>query len=167
MGLWDKLNGTKYPGGDIAPRPAVDVQAALLALNRPDLPYVVRDGAAEGADLVAEWRLTEPAWQAFFANRQLSRRIRIRMRLVPADHEVRVVQEHWKVNWVGGVPVSKEYGRGPVKTTSQRWTVGRGEEGGLEVAETFRFDSAELTDPLQNTVLAAGWTWRGVVFGKL
>lgn len=33
--------------------------------------------------------------------------------------------------------------------------------------ETFRFDSAELRDPLQNTVLKWGWTWRGVVFGKL
>lgn len=26
---------------------------------------------------------------------------------------------------------------------------------------------AHLRDPLQNAVLKAGWTWRGVVFGKL
>ncbi|MFD5796542.1 hypothetical protein ACFWIO_24040 [Streptomyces diastatochromogenes] len=33
--------------------------------------------------------------------------------------------------------------------------------------EAFRFDSAELRGPLRNTVLKSGWTWRGVVFGRL
>jgi hypothetical protein len=35
------------------------------------------------------------------------------------------------------------------------------------VTETFRFDSAQLREPLRATVLKSGWTWRGVVFGKL
>jgi hypothetical protein len=165
MGFLDKLNGTKRPSDDVTPQPVENVRAALLGLNGPDVPYVVRDGAPEGADLVAEWRLMEPAWRSVFAEARLSRRIRIRMRLVPADHEVRALDEQWKVNWVGGVPISKEYGRGPVKTTSREWTIGRGAEGGLEMTETFRFDSAEMKDPLQHAVLDAGWTWRGVVFG--
>ncbi|WP_309237757.1 hypothetical protein [Streptomyces albidus (ex Kaewkla and Franco 2022)] len=127
----------------------------------------MRDGAEEGADLVAEWRLTEPAWRTFFASTQLGRRIRIRMRIMPGDHEIRALDEQWKIKWVGGVPVSQEYGRGPVKTVSKEWTLGRGAEGGLEVTETFSFDSSDLKDPLRNTVLTAGWTWRGVVFGRL
>ncbi|MDH6544331.1 hypothetical protein M2167_006898 [Streptomyces sp. SPB4] len=28
---------------------------------------------------------------------------------------------------------------------------------------TFRFDSRDMKDPLRDTVLAAGWTWRGVL----
>ncbi|MFD8288960.1 hypothetical protein ACFV2B_12195 [Streptomyces lavendulae] len=27
----------------------------------------------------------------------------------------------------------------------------------------FRFDSRDMKDPLRDTVLAAGWTWRGVL----
>ncbi|MFV0134699.1 hypothetical protein ACLGIH_15920 [Streptomyces sp. HMX87] len=42
-----------------------------------------------------------------------------------------------------------------------------GDSGRLEATETFRFDGAELRDPLRNAVLESGWAWRGVVFGKL
>ncbi|WP_431983108.1 hypothetical protein [Streptomyces qinglanensis] len=168
MGLFDKLNGTKHPSSDVPPQPAEDVKSMLLGLNGPDVPYVVRYGADEGAHLVAEWRLMEPAWQSFFASTQMSRRIRIRMRLDSGNHEVRALDEQWKIQWVEGVPVSREYGRGPVNQKSVRWTIGRKEGGrGLEVTETFRFDSAELKEPLRNTVLKAGWTWRGVSLGKL
>jgi len=163
MGIFDKLTGTKRPGSDVPAQSVADLRAALLGLNGPDVPYVVRDGAPEGVDLVAEWRLDEPAWQSFFARSQLSRRIRIRMLFVPKDRVVRALDEQWKVDWVEGVPVSKEYGRGPVNQKSVHWSVGRGKGGGFEVEETFRFDSADLKDPLRNSVLTAGWTWRGVV----
>ncbi|MFE5022543.1 hypothetical protein ACFRAO_04195 [Streptomyces sp. NPDC056656] len=57
MGLFDKLTGTRYPDAGVIPRPAGEVRAALLAINGPDVPYVVRNGTpAEGADLVAESR---------------------------------------------------------------------------------------------------------------
>ncbi|WP_432096997.1 hypothetical protein [Streptomyces sp. bgisy100] len=167
MRFLDKLSGTKRPGSNVTPQPTEDLKAMLLSLNGPDVPYVVRYGAQEGAHLVAEWRLMESAWQTYFARSQLSRRIRIRMRFVPGKREVRALDEQWKIKWVGGVPVSYEYGRGPVNQKSYRWTIGRGKEGGLEVTETFRFDSSELKDPLRDTVIKAGWTWRGVTLGKL
>lgn len=34
-------------------------------------------------------------------------------------------------------------------------------------ADALRFDSARLREPLRDTVLESGWTWRPVVFGKL
>ncbi|MGW5202234.1 hypothetical protein [Streptomyces spiralis] len=92
------------------------------------------------------------------------------MRLVHKDHEVRVLEEQWQVSRVGTptrLEVSSEYTRGPSRTVSREWTSGRGESGGLEATETFRFDGAQLRDPLRNTVPASGWTWRGVVLGKL
>ncbi|MFF4350180.1 hypothetical protein [Streptomyces sp. NPDC001530] len=170
MGLFDKLTGTKHPSSGVAPCSAEEVRAALLGLNQPDVPYVVRDGAPEGAELVAEWRISEPAWQTFFARTQVSRVLQVRMRLVPADHEVRALDRQWEVTWVGGTPrlsLSAEYSRGPAKTVSRQWTVGRGAGGGLEATETFRFDSSEMKDPLRDAVLGAGWTWRGAVFGRL
>ncbi|MFD5157636.1 hypothetical protein ACFWMJ_06125 [Streptomyces hawaiiensis] len=170
MHLFDKLTGTVRPADGVAPRPAEEVRAALLGLARPDLPYVIRDGAAEGADVVAEWRTAEPAWQTLFVRSWLTRAVRFRMRLDREDHEVRVVEEGREVTRVGDPPrlrISGQYTRGPDRTVSRHYTVGRGESGRLEATETFRFDGAELRDPLRDVVLTAGWTWRSVVFGRL
>ncbi|MER6028708.1 hypothetical protein [Streptomyces sp. NPDC001851] len=167
MGFFDLFTGTKRPKGGVAPRSAQEVRAALLAINRPDLPYVVRAGAAEGSELVAEWRIRDPAWHAFFARTQVSRTIQIRMRLVPESHEVRALDRQWEVNWIGGTPrltLSAEQSRGQARTVSRRWTVERGADGRLQTTEEFLFDSAELKTPLQEAVLSAGWTWRGVLF---
>lgn len=170
MGLLDKLTGTKRPDDGVTPRSAEEVRTALLSLNRPDVPYLIRDGAADDADLVAEWRMAEPAWQTLFIESQLTRAVRIRMRLVQEDHEVRALEEQWEVTRVGNPPrleISSEYSRGPDRTVSRRWTIERGDSGRLEATETFRFDSADLRNPLRDAVLKSGWTWRGLVFGKL
>ncbi|MEV2217923.1 hypothetical protein AB0H86_41950 [Streptomyces sp. NPDC050997] len=170
MGLFDKLTGTKHPDNGVAPRSAAEVRKALLGLNQPDVPYVIRDGAAKGADLVAEWRMAEPAWQAIFIESQLTRAVRIRMRLVQEDHEVRALEEGWEVTRVGNPPkfkISGSYSRGPDRTVSRHYRVERGESGRLEATETFRFNGADLRNPLEDAVLQSGWTWRGVIFGKL
>ncbi|MEU1479247.1 hypothetical protein [Streptomyces sp. NPDC005760] len=170
MGLFDKLTGTRHPADDVVPASAAEVRTALLGLNRPDLPYVIRDGAPEEADLVAEWRLAEPTWQGFFLKSQLSRAVRIRMRLDHEDHEVRALEEGWEVSRVGNPPtlkISSRYTRGPSRTISTHRRIQEGENGTLEATETFRFDSSDLLTPLRDTVLKCGWTWRGVVFGTL
>jgi len=170
MGLFDKLTGTKHAIDGVTPSSAEEVRAALLRLNRPDVPYVIREGSADDADLVAEWRVTEPAWQTIFVASQLARAVRFRMRLVPESHEVRVLEEAWEITRVGNPPrleIGKAYSRGPSRTVSRRYTVNHGDNGHLEATETFHFDSAELRNPVQNTVLKSGWTWRGVIFGKL
>jgi hypothetical protein len=168
MGLFDKLTGTQHPPVGVVP--AEELRAALLGLNEPDVPYVVRYGGGEGCDLLAEWRLTEPAWQHVFVQSQISHAVRIRMRLDRKEHEVRALEEQWEVRRVGTptrLEVTSAYTRGPSRTISRSGTIGRGENGRLEVTETFRFDSAQLREPLRATVLKSGWTWRGVVFGKL
>jgi hypothetical protein len=114
--------------------------------------------------------MLEPAWQTFFARNQVSRVFQVRMRLVPEKNEVRSLDQQYEVTWVGGTPrlsVSAEVQRGQVRTVSKQWTLGGGEDGGLEATETFSFDSSELKNPLHDAVLGAGWTWRGVITGKL
>ncbi|WP_330302390.1 MULTISPECIES: hypothetical protein [unclassified Streptomyces] len=168
MGLFDKLTGTKRPSEGVAPRSAEDVRAALLGLGGPDVPYAVRNGiSSEGADLVAELRIRDPAWRTFFVRTQVSRTLKIRMRLVPATHEVRALDEQWEVTWVGDTPRlarSREYGRGQVTTVSRDWTVERGADGRPRMTEVSHFDPAGMKAPLRDAVLGAGWTWRGVVF---
>ncbi|MFB7849620.1 hypothetical protein ACFC34_21600 [Streptomyces sp. NPDC056053] len=173
MGLFDKLTGTRRPVDGVVPLPAHEVRAALLALGGPDVPWLVRDGAAEDADLVAEWRILEPAWRSFFLRTQVVELLRIRLRLVPDRREVRAVDRMWQVTWAGDVPrlaLSAEAARGRVSTRSRNWTIGRGEDGeggDSGPAEVFRADGSDLKDPVRDAVLAAGWTWRGVAFGKL
>ncbi|WP_407835336.1 hypothetical protein ACE1OC_01115 [Streptomyces sp. DSM 116496] len=170
MGLFDKLTGTRHPDRGVAPRSAEEVRATLLGLFAADAPYVVRGGAPEGADLVAEWRIQEPAWHTFFARTQVSRVLQIRLRLDAAAREVRSVDRQFDVTWLGDTPrlaLSAEAARGQVTTVSRRWKVERDADGGLGATEVFRFDNSDLKDPLREAVLAAGWTWRGVAFGKL
>ncbi|MFG3256801.1 hypothetical protein [Streptomyces sp. NPDC048172] len=169
MGLFDKLTGTKRPSPGIEPLPDEDLLDALLALNGPDVPFLVREGTvAEGADVVAELRAEDPAWRTFFVRTQLTWDIKTRIRLVPERNEARALDEQWKVSWVGDPPRMvrmKEYSRGPSTRVSREWTIGRGESGRVEATEVHRFDSREMRDPLRNTVLDAGWTWRGVIMG--
>ncbi|MFH9198033.1 hypothetical protein ACH4KT_11370 [Streptomyces anulatus] len=170
MGFFDMLTGTRRPEAGMAPRSAEELRTALLGLNRPDVPYVIGDGAAHGADLVAEWRIAEPAWQHIFVQSQLTHAIRIRMRLAEDVPEVRAVEESWEVTRVGNPPrlqASATYTRGAGRTISRQYTLQRGENGRLEATESFSFDSAQLTGPLRDTALESGWTWRGVIFGKL
>ncbi|MEV0282338.1 hypothetical protein AB0I22_39070 [Streptomyces sp. NPDC050610] len=170
MDLFDKLTGTRRPSHGVVPRSPAEIRTELLGLNRPDTPYLVRYGAPEGTDLVAEWRILEPAWHTFFARTQVGLALQVQMRLVAANHEVRALDRQWEVAWAGSTPrltLSADSSRGQVATTSRRWTIGRGSDGGLEATEAFRFDNSVLKKALQDAALGAGWTWRGVATGKL
>ncbi|MEU3772329.1 hypothetical protein AB0F11_03750 [Streptomyces sp. NPDC032472] len=167
MGLFDKLTGTRHPDGGVAPRPAAEVREALLAVGGADKPYVVRNARpAEKADLVAEWRVLEPAWRNFFLTSRLDRTLKIRLRLVADKREVRALDEQLEVSWIGDTPrivVSAEASRGQVSTVSKRWTIEKGPDGRRGLTEDFSFDTSDLKDPLREAVLGAGWTWRGVL----
>lgn len=162
MGLLDRLNGTRHPAPGTVPRPADDVRAALLAVATADTPYDVRDGAPEGVDVVAEWRVREPGVGRAGSGR-VDRRLQIRMRLVPADHEVRALDLLWEVTSVGGGKrrtTGAGHSWGNVTAVSRQWTLERGPTGRLRLTETFGFDSSALKNPLRDAVLAAGWTDR-------
>ncbi|MBC2869821.1 hypothetical protein [Streptomyces mexicanus] len=170
MGLFDKLTGTRRPPEGVPAVTGEELRAALVGLNAPEVPFVVRYGGGEQCDLLAEWRLTEPAWQQVFVRSQMSHAVRIRMRLDHKEHEVRALEEQWELSRAGtptGLRMTSEYTRGPSRTVSRQWTIGRRDGARLEATETFRFDSAQMREPLRDTVLRSGWTWRGVVFGKL
>ncbi|MFJ3302222.1 hypothetical protein ACIPSA_03715 [Streptomyces sp. NPDC086549] len=135
MGLFDRLTGTKYPESGVTPRASTEVRAALLALNGPDVPWVVRNATAkEGGDLVAVWEVPE-----------LRLTLKTQMRLVSAKHELRTIDEQWRAR-----PGRREYSRGQVTAV---WHYGERE-----------FRTADMKGPLRNVVLGAGWIWRGAMF---
>lgn len=92
------------------------------------------------------------------------------MRLDREDHEVRALEESWAVERFGNPPrirVTSQYTRGPGRTVSGYRRIQDGDDGRLEAREYFRFDSSQLRAPLRDSVVKLGWTWRGVVFGRL
>ncbi|MBT2457699.1 hypothetical protein [Streptomyces sp. ISL-86] len=149
--LFDKWMGTKYPYSGVTPLPAAEVRYALLALNGPDVPFTVRNGTPkEGADLVAECRIPK-----------LGLTLKTRMRLIPAAREVRALDERWETG--SHEHSGARYGRGQATTVYKEWEFKEGPDGRRRMVETFRFDTRAIKDPLRNTVLGSGWTWRGVM----
>ena len=73
MGLLDMFTGSKGPAAGAAKIPASDLRTALLALNRDTSPWIVRDGAPENCDLVAEWKIVDARWYEIFAKASRSK----------------------------------------------------------------------------------------------
>jgi hypothetical protein len=170
MGLFDWLTGTKRPQAGVAPKSAAEVRAALLAVNRPTAPFIVRDGAPEQVDLVAEWRIVEATWYEIIAKAGLTKVFKVLMRFDPAEHEVRAVDQEWSVEWRAGVPnltLTAEAFRGQKTEFSFGTAYAFTEKGEFGQVYNYKFSTSEIKPPLQDAVTAAGWTWRGVAFAKL
>jgi hypothetical protein len=170
MGLFDWLTGTKRPQAGVAPKSAAEVRAALLAVNRPTAPFTVRDGAPERVDLVAEWRIVDAKWYEIFAKAGLTKVFKVLMRLDPAKHEVRAVDQEWSVEWRAGVPnlaLAAEAFRGQKAEIEFGTAYAFTEQGEFGQVYNYKFSTRELKPPLQDAVTASGWTWRGVAFAKL
>jgi hypothetical protein len=170
MGMFDWLTGTKKPQAGIAPRSPEEVRAALLAVNRPTAPFVVRDGGPEQVDVVAEWRIVDATWYEIFAKAGLSKAFKVLMRIDPSKGEVRAVDQQWSVEWVAGVPnLSLSVGGSRGQKTEVSWGTAYAftEQGEYGQVYKYNFSSRELKLPLREAVTGAGWVWRGVAFGKL
>lgn len=170
MGLFDFITGSKSPAAGIAKQPAATLRTALLALNRESAPWQVRDGAPEGVDLVAEWKIVDARWYEIFAKASLTKIFKVLMKLDETKGEVRAVDQEWTVEWRAGVPalsLSAEAFRGQKVEMSFGTAIGFRENFSPGVIYDYRFTTAEIKTPLQETALANGWRWQGVAFGKL
>ncbi|MFJ2824360.1 hypothetical protein ACIO7M_25050 [Streptomyces toxytricini] len=163
--LRDKWMGTLHADPGAQALPTQELRAALLALNGTGVPFGVRE-AGGGVDLIAEWRYLEPATGSGLRREQVERTVRISMRLLAKDREVRAADEQWTVTRAGPAPgrtVSKGHSKGPVRWGQKEWTYEKGPDGrrrkvvGFDVSIT-----RDMKDPLRKAVVGAGWTWRGV-----
>ena len=171
MGFFDFFTGRKAPAPGTPQAPAADLRAALLDINRATAPFEVREGGAEGADLVAEWRIVDAKWFEIFAKAGLKKGAQVLLRLDDATGEVRNVQRDFTVEWRAGLPhlgFSAERFRG--QKTEISFGTGfafREEDLGFGKVYEYRFKTAELVGPLQEVTAKLGWTWRPVAFGRL
>jgi hypothetical protein len=170
VGLLDRLRGVKRPPPGVTAKTADEVKAALHALNRSTAPFTVHECPEGKADVVAEWKICDATWYELFAKAGLEKIFKVLMKIDADKAEVRAVDQEWTVEWRGGVPrlsESVEAFRGQSKEIEfgQAYAYTETLESGP--VYRYKFQTSELKGQLQDAVTGAGWTWRGVSFGKL
>ena len=170
MGLFDWLTGTKAAPAGVERQPVSELRTRLLAVNRDTAPFTVRDGAPEGVDLVAEWKIVEARWYEIFAKAGLEKAFKVLMKFDEANGEVRAVDQEWEVAWRAGIPelsLAASGFRGQKKEISFGTAYAFREDLSYGQVYEYRFNTKELKTPLIEAAQQAGWGWRGVSFGKL
>jgi len=170
MGFLDFLTSTKRAPAGVTPLSPQEVRDRLMGLNRPDAPYRLVDGSAEKVDFIAEWKIDDPEWHKGLGGANVRTTFRIFLKLHPEAREVRAVDRQYTVSWSGDQPtlsaaVSTFRGQTRSVEVSRTYSFGKTAEPVGERA--YRFDTNELKKPIQEAVTSCGWTYRGVVFGKL
>jgi hypothetical protein len=165
MGLLDKLKGSKPAKPGAAPVGVEDRRSALLGFNRATAPWQVRDGAEDGCDLVAEWRIVDAEWQGIFFQYGLEKVFRVKLKFDEDAHEVRNVDEQATVTWRDGIPsVSKSWSRGQINDIQSGTALGFTEQGEFGEVYNYTFRSREIKNPLRDAVTEHGWGWKAVSF---
>ncbi len=170
MGFLDRLSSTKRPEQGTPVSSASQVRAALLGLSRPSAPYHVVDGASEGVDLIAEWKIVDAQWYEVFAKAGLSKVFRVYLKLDEANHAVRASDREYSVSWSAGVPhlsLSATGFKGQKQSIEFGTAYAFTEELRPGQVYKYRFDTREIKGPLQEAVTRCGWTYQGIAFGKL
>lgn len=170
MAFWDKLTSTKRPDEDTPVCPKEEVRERILAVNRETAPFRIIDGAEEGVDLIAEWKIVDAQWYEIFAKANLEKVFRIYMKFDESDHEVRTKDHEYSLSWRAGVPHLEA---SMSKTVGQKQSFQFGtafaftEELVPGQVYNYRFSTSEMKEPIQEAVTSCGWTYKGVSFGKL
>ncbi len=170
MGLMDSLKGIVRAKEGVVPMPKVAVKEKLLGLNQDQLPFVVSEGGE--IDLVAEWKIVDAAWFEIFAKAKLEKTHKIWLSLDETTRTVKVLEESYTVKWRAGVPevsfsAEKFQGR---TMGSKSFGVGYAFQGAdpLKYGQVYnyRFDVAEMKNPIIEIVTTAGWDFTPVATKK-
>jgi hypothetical protein len=160
--------GSLVPSPDLAPVPAEALRARLLAVNDLGLPFRVRE-ERPGGRLVAEWRIADARWLGLTEVGGLTKSHQIYLELDPRTHKVRAQDRDRTISWSGGVARLGwswsffrginffQYERGiavGLFFKDGRWTT---------TAYDYRFQLAEMKNPLIQAVVESGWTFAPVV----
>jgi len=170
MGLFDFLTSTKRPPAGTPALSADEVRKRILSVNRATAPYRVIDGASEGVDVIAEWKIVDASWYEIFAKAGLTKTFNIFMKLHPEEHEVRAVDREYTVSWSAGLPTVKlavSAFRGQTQSIEFGKAYGFTETLAPGQVYNYHFDTSEIKKPIQEAITSCGWTYKGVAFGKL
>jgi hypothetical protein len=159
--------GKKPQGPTLPPE---ELTSRLLGLNRPTAPYQIADGRAEGADLVAEWKIVDAQWYEVFAKAGLTKVFRINLKLDREKHELRGQDHEYTLSWKAGIPslsLAASSFQGQMTSVEFGAAYAFTEELAPGQVYKYRFSTNEIKKPIQEVATACGWTYKAVAFGKL
>ena len=176
MGFLDGLTGSRAADPDVAPVPAAELKAALLALNSDDLPWRVAATKNREDQLFASWKYDEPRWHKLLVDTNIiptdnkSQRLRILMDFRADRHEVRSADELFssyaavggRGGWLGAF-FSFSYGRGQTEQSGSHWTFGKKPDGRFGVVAREYLSSDQVKEALRQVVVSRGWAWHGTL----
>ncbi len=167
--MFDFLTSTKRPASGTPVLPASEVLARLKALDRDTAPWRIVDGAAEGVDLIAEWKIVDAKWYEIFAKAGLTKVFRILLKLDEQAKQVRAQDREYEVSWRAGTPSLSVAASGfKGQSTSVQFGKSYGFKEDLSIGKQYEyfFKTSEIKTPVQEAVVGCGWIYKGVVFGK-
>jgi hypothetical protein len=164
--MFDFLTSTKRPAAGAPVLSGAQVLERLNVLNHDAAPWRIVDGASEGVDLVAEWKILDPAWYEVFAKAGLTTAFKILLKLDEHKKHVRAQDRQYDVSWDTGVPVLSacvSKGQGAQFQYSSSYALKKGLS--FEKEYEYSFNTSEIKKPVQAAVVACGWVYKGVMFG--
>lgn len=167
--MFDFLTSTKRPAAGAPVLSADQVLAQLKALDRDTAPWRVVDGTSEGVDLIAEWKIVDARWYEIFAKAGLKKVFRILLKLDERNKHVRAQDREYEISWRAGVPslsIAASGFKGQSASVEYGASYGFKEDLSLGQQYEYFFKTSEIKRPLQEAVVACGWVYKGVVFGK-
>lgn len=166
----DSLKGIARAKPGIDPLPGADLLERLLSLNQEQLPFKIERG--DDADLVAEWKIANASWYEVFAKAKLEKTHKILLALNESEKVVKALEESYSVSWRAGIPsISLKAEKFQGRTIgSKSIGVGYAFKGvdplSFGQVYNYRFDVAEMKNPLIDTITGAGWDFVPVVTRK-
>lgn len=154
-------------------QPVEVLRERIQRMQRADTPLQVTAAGPDG--LILEWRIADARWAGLMEAGQLKKAHRIHLRLDAAQHRVRAIDEEREVSFVAGIGQAGwglSWFRGVSFFQYQRGAaVGlfiSQDELRVRSAYQYRFQLAEMKNPLIEVITTSGWTYRPVVsFARL
>ena len=170
MGFFDFLTGTKRPDKNTPILAVNEVSDAIMAINRDTAPFKIHVDESGKADLIAEWKVVDAKWYEVFGKAGFKKTFKVYLRFRDESKEVRAVDEEYAVVWKAGIPslaLAAEYFRGQKHVVEYSSAIAFTEEFKPGVVYSYRFNTKEIKKPIQQAIVACGWTYKPVAFGKL
>jgi len=164
--ILDTFTNTRRPSYGAAAVDTDKLRNALLAINRDSAPFVIRDGGKDEVTLVAEWKIVDARWYEVFASAGLKDVFKILLQVRPELREVRALDTRYTISWRAGLPTLNLSVSG---SRGQQWAYSAGtsyvftENPERGQVYKYRFKTGEIRQPIQDAVVASGWTYKGVL----
>lgn len=167
MGMISWLTGSQAANRNVSRSSANGLRDALLALNSPSRPWLVRPGLPGEADLVAMWNVDSPDWHDKLFGAMLDLNLKILLRLDESSYTVRSID---KSVVVGSDPQRRgqiSWGKGQIDEESYELSFGKRSDGTVGKLSANSFRVSDIKSALKGVVLSHGWSWRRLLIGGL